>query len=204
MSLTALIVNQTKEDGFLFDSLRESSESLETKCKSLRKVKTTFYDEFQEGSKSSKYDFVVATFFSSEVTADDVEMQEDIYNYYATAPVFVWVIPAGGEADALKALFAKTHAESHVVTYEGDEKADKANAVLEAFDWANNKFETLSSDVVKKTFDKFDVDGSGAIDKDELAKLSEELGHPLNDEELEEALKDLDLNKDGVVDFSEF
>ena len=75
---------------------------------------------------------------------------------------------------------------------------------MEAFDWANNKFETLSSDVVKKTFDKFDVDGSGAIDKDELAKLSEELGHPLNDEELEEALKDLDLNKDGVVDFSEF
>ena len=57
---------------------------------------------------------------------------------------------------------------------------------------------------MKKLFDKYDKDGSGAIDKDELSKLCEELGRSLTDDELTEALVDLDLNKDGVVDFSEF
>ena len=167
-------------------------------------MKTTFYDEFQEGTKRTTFDFVVATFFTDDICADDVEMQEDIYNFYASAPVFAWVIPAGDEAEGLKTLFTKTHAKSHVVMYEGDEKEAKAAAVLQAFEWAENQYNTLSNDVVKKTFDKYDKDGSGAIDKDELAKLSEELGRPLTDDELVAALKDLDLNKDGVVDFSEF
>jgi hypothetical protein len=138
------------------------------------------------------------------VTADDVEMQEDIYNFYATAPVFVWVIPEGDATKSLKELFARTHEKSHVITWKEDEKEAKANAVLQAFEWAEQQYNTLSTDVVKKTFDKYDVDGSGAIDKLELSKLSTELGRPLTSDELEEALKDLDINKDGVVDFSEF
>lgn len=168
-NITALIVNQTKEDGFLYESLLNVSEALKTKASSYRKVKTTFYDEFQEGTKSSKYDFVVATFFDGAVTADDVEMQEDVYNFYATAPVFVWVMPEGDEAKALKEWFAKTHDKSHVVTWKEDEKEDKAAAVLKAFEWAENQYNTLSNDVVKKTFAKYDVDGSGAIDKEELS-----------------------------------
>jgi hypothetical protein len=72
--LTALIITQTKEDGFLYESLLDVSADLKAKAESLRKVKTTFYDEFQEGTKSAKYDFVIATFFSGDATADDVEM----------------------------------------------------------------------------------------------------------------------------------
>ena len=53
-------------------------------------------------------------------------------------------------------------------------------------------------------FYKYDKDGSGAIDKAELAKMSADLGDPLDDEQLELALKDLDLNGDGVVDLDEF
>jgi Ca2+-binding EF-hand superfamily protein len=34
--------------------------------------------------------------------------------------------------------------------------------------------------------------------------LSLELGHPLNEEQLEKAVKDLDLNNDGVIDLKEF
>ena len=199
-NITALIVNQSKEDGFLYESLLDISEALKTKNSAFRKVKTTFYDEFQEGTKSSKFDFVVATFFEV-VTADDIEMQEDVYKFYATAPVFVWVIPEGEETNSLKEFFAKTHDKSHVITYKEMENEAKANAVLEAFEWAENQYTTLSTDVVKKTFDKYDVDGSGAIDKDELSKLTTELGRPLTGDELEEALKDLDQNKDGVVDF---
>lgn len=57
---------------------------------------------------------------------------------------------------------------------------------------------------MKEAFNKFDKDGSGAIDREELALLSKELGHELNEEQLEVALKDLDLNKDGVIDLHEF
>jgi hypothetical protein len=142
--ITALVINQDKENGFLYETLLETSEALKSKDSSFRKVKTTFYDEYAEGTKKASYDFVVATFFNADICADDVEMQEDIYNFYATAPVFAWVIPAGDEAEGLKTLFSKTHAKSHVVTYEGDENDAKAAAVLQAFEWAEGEYNTLS------------------------------------------------------------
>ena len=61
-----------------------------------------------------------------------------------------------------------------------------------------------TKDDVSKAFNKFDTDGSGNIDKDELRNLSAELGHTLTSEQLDTALKDLDINGDGVIDFSEF
>ena len=45
-SITALIVNQTREDGFLYESLLDISEALKAKNSAFRKVKKTFYDEF--------------------------------------------------------------------------------------------------------------------------------------------------------------
>lgn len=59
-------------------------------------------------------------------------------------------------------------------------------------------------DDVKKAFDKFDKDQSGAIDKVELSALCEELGDKLNEKQLEAAMDDLDMNEDGVIDMSEF
>lgn len=53
-------------------------------------------------------------------------------------------------------------------------------------------------------FDQFDEDKSGAIDLKELQSLCAKLGNPVNDEQLQNAMKDLDLNGDGVIDFSEF
>jgi hypothetical protein len=142
--ITALVINQDKENEFLFDSLKGSSEDLKSKLDSFRKVKKTFYDEFAEGTKRASYDFVVATFFNADICADDVEMQEDIYNFYATAPVFAWVIPAGDEAEGLKTLFTKTHSKSHVITFDGDDEAAKAAAVLQALEWAEEQYNTLS------------------------------------------------------------
>lgn len=37
-----------------------------------------------------------------------------------------------------------------------------------------------------------------------MANLSKSLGYELNEEQVDTALKDLDLNEDGVVDFDEF
>ena len=67
-----------------------------------------------------------------------------------------------------------------------------------------SKYDEIYTNEVKSAFDKFDKDGSGAIDKNELSQLSVQLGHPLDEEQLEKALKDLDLNKDGVIDLKEF
>jgi hypothetical protein len=53
-------------------------------------------------------------------------------------------------------------------------------------------------------FKQFDKDDNNTIDKNELKDLANALGHSLSDEQLELAFKDLDLNKDGVIDFSEF
>lgn len=57
---------------------------------------------------------------------------------------------------------------------------------------------------VVPSFDKFDKDGNGTIDLQELGQLSAQLGQPLDDEQLEAAMKDLDLNGDGVIDKDEF
>jgi len=65
-------------------------------------------------------------------------------------------------------------------------------------------YEKKIVDDVRPAFDKFDNDGSGAIDKKELQKLNEILGCPLTDEQTDIALLDLDLNKDGIIDFDEF
>ena len=72
--ITALVINQDKENGFLYETLLETSEALKSKDSSFRKVKTTFYDEYAEGTKKASYDFVVATFFNADICADDVEM----------------------------------------------------------------------------------------------------------------------------------
>ena len=57
---------------------------------------------------------------------------------------------------------------------------------------------------MKIAFNKYDKDGSGSIDRYELDDFSKELGAKLNEEQLTNALKDLDLNGDGVIDIDEF
>ena len=79
-----------------------------------------------------------------------------------------------------------------------------AEAIYERVEKMITKYDEIYTNEVKTAFDRFDKDGSGAIDKSELEQLSLELGHPLDDDQLELALKDLDLNKDGVVDLKEF
>jgi Ca2+-binding EF-hand superfamily protein len=62
----------------------------------------------------------------------------------------------------------------------------------------------MYKEVVCSAFAKYDKDGSNAIDKDELAALMKSLGKEIDDDQVTKALKDLDINKDGVIDLSEF
>ena len=54
-------------------------------------------------------------------------------------------------------------------------------------------------------FVKYDnADGKKSINIEETKSLLEELGFPVSDEKINEAMVDLDINGDGVIDFYEF
>lgn len=59
--------------------------------------------------------------------------------------------------------------------------------------------------LLKKTFDKYDKDGSGSIDLKELKEMFVELGaKKITDEDVQAAMTQLDTNKDGTCSFDEF
>lgn len=155
------------------------------------------FEQFQEGKREDKYGFVIA--YLKGMSSDDVEMSEEFYQHYATAPVIAWIVT--DSSDELSAKLKQYNAGSHIV--QGDEE-NIGDAFKSAYEWAAARHISLFADEVKPAFAKFDKDGSGAIDKAELGLLSKDLGSELNEEQLTEALKDLDLNGDGVIDITEF
>lgn len=56
----------------------------------------------------------------------------------------------------------------------------------------------------KRQFDKYDADNSGKIDADEFKTLCYSLGQRLNDTELKLAMKMLDEDGDGEINYAEF
>jgi calmodulin len=53
-------------------------------------------------------------------------------------------------------------------------------------------------------FQEADGDESGSLDRDEIATLARNLGRPLSDAELEEAMTAMDDDGNGTVEFEEF
>jgi hypothetical protein len=158
-------------------------------------IKYATFDSFQEGDRSATFDAVFASI--GDMSADDLGMSEEFYQFYASAPVFfAFTDTANDEVNALLKQW------NDKVTIK---VATEANADIPAtYAEANTQYEKLMEDDVKPAFQKFDKDGSGAISKSELKELTKELGHELNDGDLDIALKDLDINGDGVVDINEF
>eukprot|EP01038_Epipyxis_sp_PR26KG_P009672 gene9672-13022_t len=58
--------------------------------------------------------------------------------------------------------------------------------------------------IAKNTFNKFDTDISGTIDINELHNLLSELGAELSEEELMQAINEIDEDNSGLIDSSEF
>lgn len=58
----------------------------------------------------------------------------------------------------------------------------QSDALLLALKECNALCHAKKDGDIKKAFDKFDKDNSGAIDKEELGELSKELGFELNEE----------------------
>ena len=53
-------------------------------------------------------------------------------------------------------------------------------------------------------FDQFDKDKDGKISGKELANAMESMGQNPTEEEINEMLREVDLNQDGKIDFDEF
>ena len=144
-----------------------------------------------------KFDMVIALF--RDKSEDDIEMSEDFYNHYLCAPVAACVCKDG---DCVSEEFVTNKFGDHI-KYMTTDNFDGSN-IIAAFQAGQAKYAEKKQNDVEPAFAKFDKDGSGAIDKEELAALSKELGTELTEQQLNDALIDLDLNKDGVVDLDEF
>ena len=64
----------------------------------------------------------------------------------------------------------------------------------------------LKEEYLRAAFDMFDRDGSGKIDKDEICKLlhGEDLQKLVSQDSIEKAIREVDQNGDGEIDFEEF
>jgi len=104
--------------------------------------------------------------------------------------------------------FLMDHFEKRLVmespTYLPSNAAEAVGPFLNGIEILGKIYESKKQDEVKRAFEKFDKDGSGVIDLQELGELSKDLGYPLTKGQLDTAFKDLDLNHDGVIDFEEF
>lgn len=66
---------------------------------------------------------------------------------------------------------------------------------------ANNMKHTDSEEEIKEAFKVFDKDGNGMISLHELAQVMANLGEKLTDDELDEMMREADINGDGQIDY---
>merc|ERR1711976_83056 len=64
--------------------------------------------------------------------------------------------------------------------------------------------ETDSEDEIKEAFKVFDKDGNGFISGAELRHVMTNLGEKLTDEEVDEMIREADIDGDGQVNYEEF
>jgi hypothetical protein len=58
--------------------------------------------------------------------------------------------------------------------------------------------------VTRMQYDKYDRDGSGLLDKSEVAELMREMGFACDDRHLDDLFEHFDTNKSGKIEFVEF
>lgn len=136
------------------------------------------------GSKRLSRHFEAVVIYHNEV--NDVNFMKDQVQRYADAPIkaFIGKVPYPQAGDYKAKAF--THEQ-----------------LADLIQYLNNQYNELH-EVMTKVFQSFDKDSSGFIDIGELADVAKELGRPMDADELEECMKDLDINKDNKISFDEF
>ncbi|KAG6498689.1 hypothetical protein ZIOFF_038411 [Zingiber officinale] len=80
--------------------------------------------------------------------------------------------------------------------------ADGSGAI--EFEEFLNLMESDSEEELKEAFKVFDKDQNGFISKNELKNVMMSLGEKLTDEEVDQMIKEADLDGDGQVNYEEF
>lgn len=63
---------------------------------------------------------------------------------------------------------------------------------------------SYSSEELEETFDHFDDDDNGSIDREEFGNLMDALGADMSDSELDFGFSVIDTDDNGTIDFGEF
>jgi len=170
------------------------------------KMKVTDTDLFEAGQKVDTY---AAVLFITKYTY--LTEGQAMVDHYSAAPVVYFCDRCyaswyGEETyeewrDLARRDQLAGHTSAKVEYYEKHERSEKFAA---AITWCKEQYAEVLKNDVKPAFAKFDKDGSGAIDKTELSQLMADLGFKADDWAVDEALKDLDLDGNGVIDLEEF
>ena len=148
------------------------------------------------------FDFVIVAITADPLAEDDIQMNSEVLTHYSKAPVFAWCLPTSDEKDQITTA-CKSFSASSSINFYGD-NSERAQALIDTIKSCQNSYKNLVEGEVKAIFSKFDYDKNNTIDKDELETLMKEFGQEHTEEQLQAAVKDLDLNGDGVISFSEF
>lgn len=209
---SCLAVLASDDDVQLFDKITSSAPYNDNPVSKRFNVKVTTYEQFLDDKKEDTFDFVILVFMRA-ASSDDLEMKADYYEYYSKVPLVHYAIAQkeqdsdelAGVKDYLKAKCDQRLFSSDPLVFNDlNEIGTCAENLISHMDRLHDKKEEIFEQTVKKAFQKFDKDGNGTIDAQELQELSKMLGQPLDDDQLAAALKDLDLNGDGVIDEKEF
>jgi hypothetical protein len=164
-------------------------------------LKSTTNDDFLSGKLIASYDFAVIL-AEDNVEEEEYEMQREFFEHYLACPIsaaFTTYAPLRVPAD-----FKEKFSLCKEITEDMKGREAEVLGLLAGFVAELCAKQAEHESKAKAAFAKFDLDGTGDIDKDELYNLSAELGAPLDEDGLNAALKDLDLNGDGVIDYQEF
>ena len=92
-----------------------------------------------------------------------------------------------------------------------ENKIDKEEETKKIEDQKSKKNDLIFSQLTdlqyndfKTNFDKYDADGSGEIDPDELRAMLKSFGQNPSDKEFKEMVKEIDEDGSGEIDFGEF
>ncbi|XP_074661694.1 uncharacterized protein LOC141914310 [Tubulanus polymorphus] len=99
-----------------------------------------------------------------------------------------------------------TKAEVHKMIRDVDKDGNQTiefGEFVEMMEPKMNQWENHAKDL-RKAFSEFDKNNDGFIDKHELKTIMGQIGEKLTDEDVEEMIKEADVDSDGRVNYDEF
>ena len=155
MSHKILVLTQEEADSYQLSGLKQHND-----IKAIFDANTfkwQLFEQFQDGAREDTFGMVIA--YLKGMSVDDVEMSEEFYQHYATAPVVAWIITEGEETNwGLKQKLYDMNrqgASKCKNVFVGDENNIK-DAFKEAYEFTRKRHETHFKDVVKPVFNTFD------------------------------------------------